>query len=422
MIPSMRTRARAEIVAVFVVGLLMGAALTATATDPIPFDRLEAFSHALSIIHARYVDERDPDELVYDAIGGLTQGLDDHSVFLAPDAYREMLEQTSGEYYGVGVQTESRSGRIFVLAVSEGSPAADAGLEPGDEIVSVDGTALSPDNASAVLGQVRGPRGTMVLLGVTRGEERMELAMRRDQVRTRSVHGRLIGHGVGWLRISRFQKRTVDEVSELLGQLKDERGGPLSGLIIDLRDNPGGYLRQAVAVADLWVADGTIVSTVDRGAASQEDRAQTAGTDIETPLVVLINGGSASAAEILAGALQDLQRASLVGYTSYGKGSVQQFFELADGSALKLTTARYLTPSGRFIHGSGIEPDVALGAAGTPFDAERLAPLFDLHPTTADEVAADPELHAAWALLRDPAGTRAWFAERAPEVEAAAPN
>ena len=400
----------------FAAGLLTGAALTATANDPIPFDRLEAFSHALSIIHARYVDERDPDELVYDAIGGLTQGLDDHSVFLAPDAYRDMLEQTSGEYYGVGVQTESRSGRVFVLAVSEASPASDAGLQVGDEIVSVDGTALTADNAAVVLARVRGPRGTLVLLGVLRGEERMDLAMRRDQVRTRSVHGQLIGQGVGWLRISRFQKRTVDEVSEALAGLREARGGPLAGLVIDLRDNPGGYLRQAVAVADLWVAGGTIVSTIDRGAASQDDRAQAAGTDGDTPLVVLINGGSASAAEILAGALQDLNRASLVGYTSYGKGSVQQFFELSDGSALKLTTARYLTPSGRSIHGSGIEPDVVLGVAGAPLDAERLAPLLELHPAPSDEVGADLELHAAFALLQDPEGTRLWFAPAPPEA------
>lgn len=407
--------------AVFVAGLLTGAAVTAGATDEIPFPRLEAFSHALSIIHARYVDERDPDQLVYDAIGGLTQGLDDHSVFLDPDAYRQMLEQTSGEYYGVGVQTENRSGRIFVLAVSEGSPAEEAGLRPGDELTSVDGTVLTPENAVEVLGGVRGPRGTLVLLGVARGEEVLEFAVRRDQVRTRSVFAALIGDGIGWLRISRFQKRTVDEASEALAELREAQGGELRGLVVDLRDNPGGYLRQAVSVADLWISDGTIVSTIDRGDASQDDRAQAAGTDLTLPLVVLINGGSASAAEILAGALQDTGRAKLIGYTSYGKGSVQQFFELADGSALKLTTARYLTPSGRFIHGSGISPDLVLGDVGTPFDSERFQVLFDAHPPTHDEVDADPELHAAWAYLRDPAATEAWFGPpAAPTPEPAA--
>ena len=211
----------------------------------------------------------------------------------------------------------------------------------------------------------------------------------------------------------------MDEVSEQLALLKEENEGPLSGLVIDLRDNPGGYLRQAVAVADLWLADGTIVSTIDRGRDSQQDRAQAVGTDKATPLVVLINGGSASAAEILAGALQDLQRATLLGYTSYGKGSVQQFFELADGSALKLTTARYLTPSGRFIHGSGIKPDLVLGDGNAPFDAERMAPLFALHPTDVEEVETDPELHAAWALLRDPEGAGRWFAEQQPAADPA---
>ena len=413
----MRLRAHVRIVSVFVVGLITGAALTAGATNPIPFDRLEAFSHALSIIHARYVDERDADQLVYDAIGGLTQGLDDHSVFLDPDAYRSMLEQTSGEYYGVGVQTENRKGRVFVLAVSLGSPAEDADLRMGDEIVSVDGVLLTPDNAAVVLANVRGPRGTMVLLGIARGDGRIDLAVRRDQVRTRSVQGGLLADGIGHVRIARFQKRTIDEVSELLALLREENGGALSGLVIDLRDNPGGYLRQAVAVADLWVADGTIVSTIDRGAESQQDRAQAAGTDKETPLAVLINGGSASAAEILAGALQDLQRGTLVGYTSYGKGSVQQFFELSDGSALKLTTARYLTPSGRFIHGSGIEPDLTFGARGASLALGNREGLPAAPSDAADILDADPELQIAWALLKDPTATRAWFADRAPKPE-----
>jgi carboxyl-terminal processing protease len=255
---------------------------------------------------------------------------------------------------------------------------------------------------------VRGPRGTVVVLGVLRGGARLDLAMHRDQVRTRSVSGEMLPDGVGLVRLARFQKRTVDEVSEVLAQLRDERGGPLAGIVVDLRDNPGGYLRQAVAVADLWLADGTIVSTIDRGEAAQQDRAQALGTDKETPLVVLINAGSASAAEILAGALQDLHRATVVGYTSYGKGSVQQFFELSDGSALKLTTARYLTPSGRSIHGLGITPDIAFADADGPFGDDRLAPLFALHPADAAPLDGDPELHAAWAVLRDPDAAKAW--------------
>lgn len=404
--------------AAYTAGLLTGAALTAGAVSSIPFDKLDAFSQALSIIQARYVDEREADALVYDAIAGLTRGLDDHSVFLDPERYRELLEQTSGEYYGVGITVSVQDGRIVITTPLEGSPAAEAGILPGDVIVAVDGVPV--DNAAEpALERIRGERGTVVVLGLLRGEENLDIAVRRDQVRTRSVATALLDGGVGWLRIERFQKRTVDEVSEGLAELRKEQGGALTGLIIDVRDNPGGYLSQAVAVADLWVGDGLIVSTVDRSAAAQKDRAQAPGTDQRTPITVLINGGSASAAEILAGALQDQKRASLVGYTSYGKGSVQQFFELTDGSALKLTTARYYTPSGRSIHGSGIDPDFPLGEGGHVTPGLDLAPLFAHRPTDVELLTADPELHVAWTLLLEPAATRAFFdAEAIRAVEA----
>jgi len=374
-----------------------GAALTASATGE-PYERLRVFAEALSLIESRYVDERGADALVYDAIGGLTQGLDDHSVFMDPERYRETREQTSGEYYGVGISIDSRDGGIHVLQPMDGSPAEEAGILSGDVIVAVDGVRIEVAGDDALLSKIKGRRGSIVVLTVVRGEKELDFPVRRDQVRTRSVESRLLGDGLGWAKVSRFQRRTADELRRALAELKETNGGPLTGLVLDLRGNPGGYLNQAVAVADLWLSEGIIVSTVGRERPEPAGRARASGTDREVGVVVLVDGGSASAAEIVAGALQDHGRAKLIGYTTWGKGSVQQFFDLPDGSALKLTTARYYTPSGRSIHGSGIEPDVSLGPRG------GLGPDFDVEVALAgapspDWAAGDPELRLAMAYL-----------------------
>lgn len=376
---------------------MSGAALTASATGE-PYERLRVFAEALSLIESRYVDERGADALVYDAIGGLTQGLDDHSVFMDPERYRETREQTSGEYYGVGISIDSRDGGIHVLQPMDGSPAEEAGILSGDVIVAVDGVRIEVAGDDALLSKIKGRRGSIVVLTVVRGEKELDFPVRRDQVRTRSVESRLLGDGLGWAKVSRFQRRTADELRRALAELKETNGGPLTGLVLDLRGNPGGYLNQAVAVADLWLSEGIIVSTVGRERPEPAGRARASGTDREVGVVVLVDGGSASAAEIVAGALQDHGRAKLIGYTTWGKGSVQQFFDLPDGSALKLTTARYYTPSGRSIHGSGIEPDVSLGPRG------GLGPDFDVEVALAgapspDWAAGDPELRLAMAYL-----------------------
>ena len=392
-----RTRSAATLLATFLAGLLTGAAVSADATGE-PYERLRVFAEALSLIESRYVDERTSDVLLYDAIGGLTQGLDDHSVFMDPERYREIREQTSGEYYGVGVSIDSNDGRILILQPLEGSPAEDAGLLPGDEIVAVDGVRIEEAGEDALLGKIKGRRGTVVVLTVQRGEEELDFPVRRDQVRTRSVESRLADGGYGWVKLSRFQRRTADELRRAVTELREENGGPLAGLVLDLRGNPGGYLNQAVAVADLWLADGVIVTTLGRQGKEPDGKARATGTDRDLSLVVLVDGHSASAAEIVAGALQDHGRALLAGYTTYGKGSVQQFFDLPDGSALKLTTARYYTPSGRSIHGSGIEPDLPLGRRGVPDPSVEEALADQASPDWAE---ADVELRAALAWLRD---------------------
>ena len=392
--------------AVFAAGLITGAAITAGASGE-PFERLRVFAEALSIIEARYVDARPADELIYDAIGGLTQGLDDHSVFLDPERYRAIREQTSGEYYGVGVSIDSSGPVIRVLEPVEGSPAEEAGILSGDAIVAVDGARLEAVGKDALLDRIKGKRGTLVVLTLLRDGEEIDIPVRRDQVRTRSVHARLVRPGTAWIKLDRFQRRTADELKRAMAELRDENGEPLTGLILDLRDNPGGYLNQAVAVADVWLDEGLIVSTLGRERAEPPGRARAPGTDRDTPLVVLVNGGSASAAEIVAGALQDQGRATLVGYTTYGKGSVQQFFDLPDGSALKLTTARYYTPSGRSIHGSGIEPDLPLGDRGEWTPQIELEPILQGVPAPPEWAAEDFELQIAAAWLDDPSRVEA---------------
>jgi len=358
-----RIRRSVPLAAFFAAGLLTGAAISAAAVSAqYPFERLEVFAEALSIIHARYVDERDAGDLVYDAVSGLCRDLDDHSIFMDPDEYREMREETSGEYFGIGLALHLVDGRLLVEHIIETSPAEEAGILSGDEILAVDGTVVGTLGPEVALARIEGRRGSMVVLKIAREalEEPLEIAVRRDQVRTSSVEFALLSPTIAWLRIERFQRRTIDEVRRALQEITASESGPVA-LVVDLRGNPGGYLSQAVAVADIWLADGTIVSTVDRGSGTQRDTARALGADVTTQLVVLIDGRTASAAEIVAGALQDRGRAQVVGETSYGKGSVQQFFDLSDGSALKLTTARYYTPSGASIQGVGIRPDVPLG-------------------------------------------------------------
>ena len=398
--------------AIYAAGLISGAAVSAGAVSAhYPFERLEVFAEALSIIHARYVDELDADELVYDAVSGLCRDLDDHSIFMDPAAYQEMREETSGQYFGIGVALELRDGRLFVKLAIEGSPADEAGLLAGDEITAVDGEEVGSLGPEVALARIEGKRGSRVMLRIVRAglSEPFDLAVRRDQVRTNSVEAAHLGGGIGWLRIERFQQRTVEEVRRALDGLA-AAGPPLRGLVLDLRGNPGGYLGQAVAVADLWLPEGVIVSTVDRVEGPQHDSAHAQGSDITTNLVVLVDGSTASAAEIVAGALQDRQRAKVFGKTSYGKGSVQQFFELSDGSALKLTTARYYTPSGGSIQGVGVRPNVLFEQDLSVAARSSLDRLLLGHPSAPPWLDGDEILRMAVLSLYAPLGFETWWA------------
>lgn len=310
-----------------------------------------------------YVEPIPEETLVENAIRGIVRGLDNHSTFLDGGEFDDLKEETTGKFGGIGVEVGLVEGWFTVIAPIDGTPAARAGMQAGDVIFEVDGASLRGRRLGEAVSDLRGAPGTPVALRVRREgvASALEFDLVRETIRVVSVRSRLIEPGYGYLRISQFQHATPGHVLDAVGRLEEETGAALEGLVIDLRNNPGGILGASVDVADTFLERGLIVYTEGRAAAS-EIRFNAGGTDVlnGAPLAVLINRGSASAAEIVAGALQDHGRAVVVGTRSYGKGSVQSVLPLANERAIKLTTARYFTPKGRSIHDSGIEPDVAV--------------------------------------------------------------
>ncbi len=330
-----------------------------------PYLALESFSDVIFFIQQNYVDEVAAEALIHDAIRGMTDGLDMGTAYLSPDEYRRFRDDTIGRYFGIGIITHAEADAVIVDKVFDESPAERAGLLAGDRITTVDGVRIREQNVDEVMGGIKGPRGTFVRLVVHReGEDdTLHFEVPRDRIRTPSVESERLPEDLGWIRIFQFQENTGRELRRALAALERE-GEPLRGLVLDLRLNPGGFLDEAVEVADVFLADGVIVSTRGRAVQDAVETAHAPGSRIDLPLVVLQNHGSASAAEIVAGALQDQGRATIVGTTSFGKGSVQTTYEFSDGSALKLTIARYYTPSGRSIHGTGIAPDIRVRPDG----------------------------------------------------------
>lgn len=389
----------------FAAGALLTASIGPAAAAG--YKKLDIFARVLSYVENNYVDPVDEEELVYDAIRGLLSNLDSHTLFLTPEEYREMQADTSGEFGGLGIEIASRDGGLVVVAPIDDTPAARAGIEPGDKLLAIDGESTEGLGVASAVRKLRGPPGSRVTLRIFREgfAEPRDLVLLRDRVRVVSVESRLEPGGVGYVRVKSFQDRTDLQLGRALETLREEHGGPLKGLVLDLRNNPGGLLDQAVRVADRFLRDGVIVTTRGRGPGQrEEERAHPAGTEEEYPLVVLVNGGSASASEIVAGALQDHRRGLLLGTKTFGKGSVQTVIDLEDGSGLKLTVARYLTPSGRSIHEKGIDPDVVV-------EEDRGPAVVSASATTAP-VPADPQLAAALELLGDPAAYRAAAAKR----------
>ena len=371
-------------VSMFVVAMLAGVA-TALPRRNSPYQKLAMLSRVLSYIEQSYVEEVDADEMVYGAIKGMVETLDPHSAFLRPEQYREMKNDTSGQFSGVGIEVDVRDGVLTVLAVMEGTPAARAGILNGDQILRIDDQQTR--GMTDYVQRMRGKRGTQVLLSILRrgSKDARPFVLTREIIKVRSVEYFSFEPGYGVVKVKQFTESVDHDVEQALSALEKESGGKLQGLVIDLRNNPGGLLDQAVRIADSFIDSGLIVRTEGRnGRILDEERAHQRGTRSDFPIIVLVNGGSASAAEIVAGALQDHGRGLVMGTQTFGKGSVQTIIELEDGSALKLTIARYFTPTGRSIQEKGITPDVVV-------DQVRIS---EMRPLTAEEPAQkERDLH-----------------------------
>ena len=338
------------------------------------YDDIALFANVLDLVRKNYVTPVDEHDLMQSAMRGLLGELDPHSAFMSKDVYDEMQVDTRGEFHGLGIEiSKAQGGYIIVVSPIDGTPAFRAGIEPRDEIVSICPTEVPEAWAEGETCRVtedmtlleavqlmRGKKGTEITIEVFREgfEAPRSFTIRRDIVKMASVEGETLSPGYGYLRVRAFQERTDDELREALAELKRENPAGLQGMVIDLRDNPGGLLNQAVAVADHWLADGLIVYTQGRDEALRQDYSARPDSEGTYPIVVLVNEGSASASEIVAGALQDHARALVMGMPTFGKGSVQTVYPLDGGSGLRLTTALYYTPAGRSIQEVGIVPDV----------------------------------------------------------------
>lgn len=332
-------------------------------TETLPVAELEAFGAVFDLVKDRYVHPVGDRELLVNAIRGMVSGLDPHSAYLTSEDYAELQEGTSGEFGGLGIEITTEDGFIRIVTPLDDSPAHDAGLEPGDLVTRVDGESVQGVTTTEAAKRIRGLPGTPVTLTILReGEEQpLEFTIVRDIVEVESVKSDLLEPGFARIRITRFQTQTGTRLIEVLRRVEEANEAPLSGVVLDLRNNPGGILAGAVAVADTFLDDGLIVYTQGRNEDSREEYfARSPDLTDGLPIVVLVNGGTASAAEIVAGAFQDRRRAVVAGARTFGKGSVQTILALEDGSALKLTTARYYTPAGHSIQAQGIVPDIEL--------------------------------------------------------------
>jgi carboxyl-terminal processing protease len=343
------------------------------------YAHLKRYSQVYELIQHYYVRDVTNEELTAGALKGMLQNLDPHSTFLDEKEYKEIRENTAGEFFGVGIEISHENGQVIVVSPIEDTPAHKAGILAGDIILAVDGVPTQDLSSQEVVGKIRGPKGSAVELLILHKDSRnpFTVSIKRDAIPVISVKARYLEEGYLWIRLTRFSERTSQELVDAMKKAVKQIA--LKGIILDLRNNPGGLLDQAVAVSDLFLYDGLIVSM--RGKIANQDRDFKAGRDknkITEPVVVLVNSGSASASEIVAGALQDRKRAVLLGERTFGKGSVQQIMPIPGTStAIKMTTALYYTPNGRSIQAQGIDPDL-LVPYETPYKPETDAPKFNV--------------------------------------------
>jgi carboxyl-terminal processing protease len=368
---------RASLAAVALLSFVFGRSALAESDDA-TYKQLELFARVLSYVQNNYVEPVKEQQLIYGAIKGMLETLDPHTVFMPPDLFKEMKIDTSGEFGGLGIEVARKNEQLVVVAPLDDTPAARAGIRAGDQILAIDDESTRGMDLARVIQKLRGPAGKKIVLSIMREgfSAPREIAVIRDHIRINSVDGQLY-EGIAYVRVKNFQERTDAYLRKELDRLRAKNGASeLRGLVLDLRNNPGGLLDQAVAVSDRFLPGNlTIVTTRGRdGRNTTEERSKDRDTEKPYPLVVLVNAGSASASEIVAGALQDNGRAVVMGTPTFGKGSVQTVIELEDGSGLKLTIARYYTPKGRSIQERGIVPDFIVGDAPGPAPLSKEPP------------------------------------------------
>jgi carboxyl-terminal processing protease len=349
---------------VFMLGVIIGLGRLhrVSALSNTTYEELKVFTDVLGLLQKEYVEETKSKDLIYGAIKGMVETLDPHSAFLPPNLYKEMQEETRGRFEGIGIEITLKEGILTVVSPIENTPAYKAGIQAGDQILKIEGESTKNLTLIECVKRLRGPKGSKVTITIMREgfPKPREITLIRDVIPIRSVRYEILDKNYGYIRISQFQEKTSNEFDKAIKELEAASQGGLKGLILDLRNNPGGLLDQAVKIADRFIESGLIVSVEGRKEESKmKFNAQRQEDDLtKYPLVVLVNGGSASGAEIVAGAIQDHGRGILLGTQTFGKGSVQTIFSLKDGSGLRLTTARYYTPSGRSIQAKGIVPDI----------------------------------------------------------------
>jgi carboxyl-terminal processing protease len=330
------------------------------------YENIEVFTNVLALVQKNYVDPVSTKQLIDGAITGMLAALDPHSAYLPPDLYKELQVDTRGTFGGLGIEITTKSNVLTVVSPIEDTPAYRAGIKPADQIIKIEDEFTKDMPLVEAVKKMRGPKGTKVHLTLRREglPKLIELTLTREVIKIQSVKSHMLEKGYAYVRITQFQERTDDDLERAFSNLEHENGGPIGGLVLDLRNNPGGLLTQAVKVSDEFVDSGLVVYT-DGRLESQKQKyfAHKAGSHTEFPMIVLVNGGSASASEIVAGCLQDHKRALVLGTQTFGKGSVQTILPLDESAAIRLTTARYYTPNGRSIQATGITPDVIVDNA-----------------------------------------------------------
>lgn len=369
-------------ITLLLLGTIAGSGLYASETakpEPIPYDEIRRFTDAFAEIKANYVEEVSDNTLLENAIRGMLDGLDPHSSYLNKEDFSDLQESTSGEFGGLGIEVTMENGFVKVVSPIDDTPAQRAGILPGDVVIRLGDKPVKGMSLNDAVKLMRGKPGTSIELTIVRegAEAPIRLSVERDIIRIKSVRGELLEPGYAYVRLSTFQTRTGRDMVELIENLIKKNKSNLKGLILDLRNNPGGVLSSAREVADAFLDGGLVVYTKGRTEDSEMRYNATPGDVINgTPMVVMVNGGTASASEIVAGAIQDHVRGIIMGSNTFGKASVQTVLQLDDGAAIKLTTARYYTPKGRSIQAEGIKPDIKLRQARVELlDSDEIEPV-----------------------------------------------